>query len=399
MTDLFRPLDPEFRRDPYPVYARMRREAPVHPVSLAGHRLWVVTRYRDVAAVLDDADHRVRPLGLECPPLLAGTTAGRLWAGLMVNSDPPDHLRLRKLAAKALTPRAVTELEPRIHEIVDGLISSIEKRGGGDLVEDFAFRLPLGVITEMLGVPADDARLFREWTPGFFRVFLPESSTPDELRECERSSQSYWDYFERLIDERKRRPGEDLLSRLIAAEDGGDRLARHELVATALSLLTGGFDTTMSLVSNGLWMLLTHPSDLARLQRDPAAVEPAIEEFLRLEPPVQSTQRILAHPVTLSGVEIPEGEQAWLVLASATRDPDAFFDAERIDVARAPNPHLAFGGGRHFCIGAHLGRLEGRIAIRAATLRLPTMRPLVESIEYRPNFLFRVPESVPVSLH
>jgi cytochrome P450 len=314
--------------------------------------------------------------------------------------DPPDHTRLRAIVNKAFTPRVVENLRPRVRQIVDDLLDAAEKRGAMDVIEDVAYPLPVNVICEMMGVPAEDNVTFRAWSAEVARSLDPEDVIPQDVREKrERVFDQFRNYFSNLIEQKRARPGDDLLTALIQAEDAGDRLTHDELLATCILLLIAGHETTVNLVGNGMLALLRHPDQFALLRSDPSLIKTAIEELLRFDPPVQFTSRIALEEMTLEGgAHLDKYQQAVILLAAANRDPAQFSDPDRLDITREDNRHLAFGLGIHFCLGAPLARVEGQIAIGEMVRRFPNMRLAVEQPPYKEQITLRGLAELPVDL-
>ena len=391
----FNPMDPEFLADPYPTYHRLRDEDPVHHSPLD---FWVLTRYEDVAAVLRDPRFIKEPLvsmvaarfGVTVPP----------GVGLsMLDRDPPDHTRLRSLVSKAFTPRVVEGLRPRIQKMVDDLITRAEAVGTMDLIEEFAYPIPVNVICEMLGVPVEDHERFKGWSldiaRGLDSVWLPpESEIP---KRSGAARHAIGDYMRGLIAERRASPRGDLLSALIAAEEAGDKLSEDELSATCILLLIAGHETTVNLIGNGTLALLRHPEELRRLRETPGLITSAVEELLRYDGPVQRTARITSTEVTIGGRTIPRGEMVMPFIGAADRDPAQFPDPDRLDLGRADNRHIAFGWGIHFCLGAPLARVEGQIAIDTLVRRLPRLALVGDEPEHRQSLTLRGLTALPVT--
>jgi cytochrome P450 len=281
----------------------------------------------------------------------------------MLVSDPPDHTRLRALVQKAFTPRMIEQLRPRIIAIVDELLNRIAQRGGQfDLIEDLAYPLPVVVIAELLGVPAEDRATFHDWSADLAASLDPLVSS--ELAErAMRSRDALHAYFRTIIAERRRAPRADLISALVAVEERGDNLSEPELVVMCTLLLIAGHETTVNLIGNGVLALLQHPDELARLRAAPELIGSAVEELLRFDAPVQLTGRVTTAALTIGGQAIGAGDWVLPLFGAANRDPAQFAEPERLDITRSPNPHIGFGRGVHFCLGAPLARLEGQIAI------------------------------------
>jgi cytochrome P450 len=395
MADVhFNPMDPEFLADPYPTYHRLRADDPVHHSPLG---FWVLTRYDDVVAALRDPR-----LAKEA---IAGFVAARFGAPVpamgqsMLDRDPPDHTRLRGLVSKAFTPRVVEGLRPHIQQIVDGLLDRVEGAGGMDLIEEFAYPLPVTVICEMLGVPVADHDRFKGWSLDVARsldsLLVPPDSDVPQRGLAARHALA--EYFRALIAERRAAPRPDMLSALIAAEESGDTLSEQELLATCILLLIAGHETTVNLLGNGTLALLRHPSEMRRLRDNPGLIGSAVEELLRYDGPVQRTARIPSEDVTIGGRTIPKGDMVMPFIGAADRDPAHFPDPDRLDIGRTDNRHIAFGWGIHFCLGAPLARIEGQIAIGTLLKRLPKLALATEAPEFRQSLTLRGLKSLPVT--
>lgn len=392
---LFNPMDPEFVADPYPMYHRLRAEDPVHHSPLG---FWVLTRYPDVMAMLRDPRLIKEPIaafvaarfGMAVPPGLGLS---------MLDRDPPDHTRLRGLVSKAFTPRALERLRPGIQQIVEELLNEVQARGSMDLVEEFAYPLPVRVICEMLGVPVKDHERFKAWgldiARGLDAIMLPPDSEVGQRSVSGRRALA--DYFRELIAERRAAPRDDMLSALIAAEEAGDKLNEEELLATCILLLVAGHETTVNLIGNGTLALLRHPDQLRKLRERPGLIGTAVEELLRFDGPVQRTARIPSEDITIGGQTIPKGEMVMPFLGAADRDPTQFSDPDRLDITRADNRHIAFGMGIHFCLGAPLARLEGQIAINTLLARLPKLALATDRPQFRQSLTLRGLQALPLS--
>jgi cytochrome P450 len=383
----FNPMDPEFLADPYPAYHRLRAEDPVHQSPLG---FWVLTRYDDVVATLRDPRCVKEPLAV----LVAARFGVAVPPGVglsMLDRDPPDHTRLRSLVSKAFTPRVVEGLRPRIQQIVDRLISRAEAVGSMDLIEEFAYPIPVNVICELLGVPVEDHDQFKGWSldiaRGLDSVLLPPDS--EVPRRSGAARHAMGDYFRRLIAERRASPRSDLLSALIAAEEAGQKLNEEELLATCILLLIAGHETTVNLIGNGTLALLRHPGELRRLRETPGLIVNAVEELLRYDGPVQRTARVPSTDITIGGRTIGKGEMVMPFIGAADRDPSQFPDPDRLDLGRTDNRHIAFGWGIHFCLGAPLARVEGQIAIDTLVRRLPKLELVSHEPEYRQSLTLR----------
>jgi cytochrome P450 len=390
----FNPMDPEFLADPYPTYHRLRAEDPVHHSPLG---FWVLTRYEDVSAVLRDPRFIKEPLAA----LVAARFGVEVPRGVglsMLDRDPPDHTRLRSLVGTAFTPRVVEGLRPRIQQIVDGLITHAQAVGSMDVIEEFAYPIPVNVICELLGVPVADHERFKGWSldiaRGLDSIYLPADS--EVPRRSAASRHAISDYFRDLIARRRAAPRGDLLSALIAAEEAGDKLNEEELLATCILILIAGHETTVNLIGNGVLALLRNPDELRRLRATPGLITSAVEELLRYDGPVQRTARVASAEATIGGRTIARGEMVMPFIGAADRDPAQFPDPDRLDLTRGDNRHIAFGWGIHFCLGAPLARLEGQIAIDALVRRLPRLELVDDKAEYRQSLTLRGLKTLPV---
>jgi cytochrome P450 len=393
------PADAAYLDDPYPHYRALRES---HPISLTPDGVWRLTRYEDCLRML-----RLSGAGMRrTDGTLPGETpdeAARATGQFMLLTDPPKHTRLRKLVSKAFTPRAIESWRPRIEAVTDELLDRVEKSGKLDLVADLALPVPATLICEMLGVPVADRDTFTEWTADATHgLALRRGNAPPELvARVEKARNGLAAYFNRLIQERRGQDGDDLLGTLIAAEEAGDRLGPEELLVQSIGLLIAGFETTIGLIGNGLTTLIRNPDQLDRLRAEPELIVSAVEECLRYSGPITWTVRILHESADFGGYTLDANEEVAVGLAASNRDPAHFDDPERFDVARyaadpAPPAHLSFGGGAHLCLGAHLARLESRIAIGRLVARFSDFELLEPKTRWGRS-LFRVPARVPVS--
>lgn len=387
--------------DPYAVWARLRRDAPVVRVKrpFVGDTYYA-TRYEDVLAVLRDDErfaHEPRNAGRRASWLERRLNMSL--ADTMIMRDGADHRRLRGLVHKAFTPARVEALNARVAQLVGQLLDRMQASGGPvDLISGLALPLPITVICDLMGIPEEDRASFRRWAGGL--VDAEGQGALGLLRIMSRVS-SLFRYFRRLIARRRAQRGDDLLSAMIAAEEDGQRLSADELVASTFLLVFAGHETTVNLIGSGTLALLDHPEQLERLRRDPSLIDSALEELLRYTNPVQvPAPRYARQAVQLSGVTIPRGGPVVAALASANRDERQFPDPDRLDLERSPNKHLAFGFGAHYCVGAPLARLEARIAFLALLERFPDLRLAVprEKVRWRQSMSLRGLESLPLAL-
>ena len=395
---LFDPLAPQTLSDPYPIYARLRAEAEVQKTD-AG--IWLVLGYDPAVQILRDhdrfsVDHRNRHDTPELIEKLGPTAADRGMENIMLFKDPPDHTRLRGLVNKAFTPRIVGAMRARIEEIANALIDEVTERGEMDVIEDFAYPLPVTVIAEMLGIPEADRNDFKRWSRQVAPILDPIISEEVFFKVAE-AGLALAAYFDELVAKRRTDPREDLITELIRAEDEGDRLTLEELRATLILLLVAGHETTMNLIGNGLLALLRNPVEADRLSADPSLAKTATDELLRYDGSVHLTARTAIQDVEIAGEHISKGEMAIVLLGAANRDPAQFVDPDRLDVGRDPNRHLAFSAGGHFCVGATLARGEGQIAFETLLQRLPGLKLVDHDPPYRATITLRGLEALPVA--
>jgi hypothetical protein len=366
MTLAFNPYDPALHQDPYPVYRRLRDEFPVHHNPEL--RFWTLSRYDDVLEALQAPDRFISGKGVA----VGVPDGGEEYTGvpLLITTDRPRHTQLRALVSRAFTPRRVAQLEPRIRAIARSLLDDVADRREFDLVEGFSGPLPTIVIAEMLGVPASDQKWFKEKSVAVAQ-FDPTAPRGDLDRG---PAIELGTYLAEVLEQRRREPRDDLLSALLAAEIDGEQLSSPELIGFAFLLLVAGNETTTNLISNAAILLDRHRDQRQLLLEEPTRIPTAIEEFLRFDSPVQGLARTTTAPVSLHGVTIPEGSRVLLLFGAANHDERRIADPESFDVRRDPNPHLAFGFGAHFCLGANLARLEARVAFEELLARLPDYR-------------------------
>jgi len=405
--DAFDFTRPEFRRDPYSTYQRLREAAPLHCIEGGSFRFWVLTRHADVIAVLRDPRTSVDRAFQPKPPAVAAAVdpsalhplarAMRAMSRIMLFRDPPDHTRLRGLVNKAFTPRMVEALRPRIEALVGQLLEPLRDGGRFDLVRDLAEPLPILVIAELLGLPVEDRKELKRWSDDL-AVMLDGSIAMQHMGRAVQSASEVIAYLRDHLDERRAAPREDLLSAMLAATERDESLVDDEILGTALLVMGAGHETTTNLIGNGVLALLRSPGEWQRLRGEPALAGSAVEELLRFDSPVQATSRIFIEPVEIHGRSIPAREEVGLLLGAANRDPEAFAAPDRLDIGRADNRHVSFGFGIHFCLGAGLARLEAQLAIGALAARLPRLELACDEAElaWRPGWLLRGLESLPI---
>lgn len=372
----------EYRDNPYPILNRVREEHPIHKSPEGDFQLF---RYADVVRLLKDTKVGMRTTDGR----LLGVDESLLPRRFMLQQDPPNHGRLRRLVSKGFTPPAIERLRTHVQALVNELLDRVEGRGGMDLIADLARPLPSTVICQMIGVPLQDRELFTDWTAQVTHLLATRALTPTQLEKSLTAAGKLNTYFTALIAERKLKPGDDLLSTLIRAEEAGDRLSPEELIIQAVGLLIAGFETTIGLIGNGVRALLMHPDELAKLRARPELVANAVEECLRFDGPIPGTRRVVHEDVVFGGEQIPKNTPVFVSIAAAHRDPRVFSEPDRFLLGRDQSAHLAFGGGIHFCLGAHLARLEAQIAIGTLLSRFPELSLETEAITWGDS-LFRV---------
>jgi cytochrome P450 len=386
------------RANPHPVYAKMREEDPVHLVSgpVTGNNFWFITRYEDCVTALKDG-RLGKEFRKKLPPEIVAHFGEPEPVFEMMNRnmlfvDPPDHTRLRGLVHKAFTPRMIENLRPRIQKITDDLLEEMGSSGETDLINSFAYPLPIIVIAELLGVPVSERDQFREWT----RILLFGQSMDD----INLAGLQFVMYFHEMFDNRRANPKEDLISGLVAVEEGGQKLDGEELMSMVFLLLVAGHETTVNLIGNGTLALLQHRDQFDKLRNEPSLIKNAIEEMLRYNGPIEvATNRWAFEDVELSGKCIPLGDMVMASLVSANRDPSVFHNPDVFDISREEaHKHLGFGNGIHYCLGAPLARMEGAIAINALVQRFPNLDLAVpaETLEWNDSILLHGMKAMPV---
>ncbi|MFG1998709.1 cytochrome P450 [Spirillospora sp. NPDC048911] len=398
MSDVaYDPWSPGFVADPYPAFERLRAEEPVFFHEPTGQ--WVITRYADVSGLLRD-----RRLGRTYLHVGGHEEFGRepeaeflrpFWdlvrAG-MLDVEPPTHTRLRRLVSKAFTARMVEGLRPMVRGLAEELAGAFVAKGGGDLLAEVAEPLPVNVIAEMLGVPAADRHLLRPWSADICGMYELNPSE-DAQRTAVRAAVEFSGYLRELARDRKANPRDDLISALAQVVDEGDRLTEDELIGTCVLLLNAGHEATVNTTGNGWWSLFRNPGELARIRADRSLIPTAVEELMRYDTSAPMFERWVLEDIQVAGVDIPRGSEVALQFASANRDPEVFAEPGRFDAGRDPNPHITFGLGIHYCLGAPLARIELNESY-GALLRLAPDLKLVTEPEWKPGFVLRGLESL-----
>src|SRR2546423_1574597 len=396
---LFDPLSPEFIRDPYPHYERLRTTDPMH---LTPFGAFVASRHAEASLVLRDrrfGKDFVERTSRRYGPKILEEPVFRSMSHWMLQQDPPDHTRLRGLVVKAFTARRVEDMRPRIQQVVDQTLDRIAGQGRMDLIEDFAFRLPVTIICDMLG-PEEHREVFYTSSRDGGRLLDPVPLSPAEIQQANAANLTAQMYFQQLFELRRKNPGEDLTTQLVQAEEDGSKLSNEELTANIILLFGAGHETTVNLIGNGLLALHRNPDQLALLKANPELISNAIEEFLRYDSSVQLTGRVALEDIDdLGGKKIPKGESVLCLLGSANRDPAVYPDRpEQLDITRPKIRPLSFGGGIHLCLGAQLARIEAEVAIATLLGRLPDLRlGNAENPEWRPTFVLRGLKNLPAS--
>ncbi|MCX4512268.1 cytochrome P450 [Streptomyces sp. NBC_01619] len=389
---VFAPWSPAFVADPYPAYADLRARGRVHWFEPT--RQWLVPHHADVSALLRDRRlgrtylHRFshEEFG-RTPPPAAHEPFHTLNDNGLLDLEAPDHTRIRRLVTKAFTPRTVQELEPTVRRLAAGLVGKLVGNGGGDLLAEVAEPLPVAVIAEMLGIPEADREPLRPWSADICGMYELNPSEETAARAV-RASLEFSAYLRELIAERRKEPGQDLISALIAAYDEGDRLSEQEMVSTCVLLLNAGHEATVNTTANGWWTLFRHPEQLAALRADPALLPTAVEELMRYDTPLQLFERWVLDDIEIGGTVVPRGSEVALLFGSANRDPARFARPDELDLARPDNPHITFGAGIHYCLGAPLARVELAAVFGELLRQAPSMR-LASEPQWGPGFVIR----------
>ncbi len=387
---LFNPLSPEFIRDPYPTYHRLRAAAPVHRSPLG---IVLASRHADCALVMRDGRFGkdfVGRMQRRNGPTVMEEPVYRSMQHWMLQQDPPDHTRLRGLVVRAFTARRMEAMRPRIQAIVDATLDRMEPQGHADLIADFAFRLPVIVICEMLGIPEEDHAMFFSSARDGGRLLDPVPLTRAEIDHANAGHLASAAYFSQLFEQRRRKPADDLISHLVQAEEHGSKLTTEELTANIILLFGAGHETTVNLIGNGVLALHRNPDQLALLRSEPQRTANAVEELLRYDSSVQATGRTALEDVELGGLHVSKGESVLCLLGAANRDPDLYPEPDTLDITRKNIRPFSFGGGIHHCLGAQLARLEAEVAIATLLRRLPALTlDDMDTPEWRPTFVLR----------
>ena len=387
--------DPDVIADPYPLLSELRETAPVHKLGFAD--FWILTRFEDCRAALRDQRLGNPEPGDDMPALIVGSFRDPDGPRSLLSLNPPDHTRIRSLVSRAFTPRRVERLRPAVEAMTRELLDPVAEARQCDLIEALAFPLPANVISELVGVPATDRDWLRPLVSDLAATLEPNRQ-PEETKQAAASGAKIQEYLHDLIDRRRAEPRDDLLSGLIEASDGADRLTQQEVASTVSLIYGAGFETTMNLIGNMVHTLMRHPDQLARLRADRSLVPTAVDEVLRFEPPVQLDGRYVRADAEIGGHAVPRGHAVLTLLGAANRDPAAVEDPDRFDVGRHEVPMLSFGSGIHYCLGAALARLEGQVVLEALLDRFGTWAPLVDNPPWKRRLTLRGLASLPVAL-
>jgi hypothetical protein len=388
------PFGLEWRQAPWPLYRRFQDESPVHRFPQGG---WLLTRFEDCSEVLRDRRFGSDPSNLNETgrAAIGANDVYQPGSSVLLFIDPPDHTRIRSLVSKAFTPKVVSRLRPWLEGLVDRLLDARVEQGELEVLADLGYPLPAEVICQLLDVPLRDRDQFRDWSAAASRL-LDGNLEPAAQEAGVLATMQLFGYFAELLEDRRRHPGDDLLSGLVAAEEEGDRLTPEELLTTVVTLFVAGYETTMNLIGNGTLALLDHPGQLAALQADPSLARPATEEALRYEGPAQLVPRVALEPLRVGEAEVEAGDSVVVGIAAANRDPRRFADPDRFDLHRADAGHLAFSLGPHHCLGAALARLEAEVAFAAMARRLPQLELAGDRPRFRAHAILRGLEALPV---
>lgn len=392
-------LAPEVIADPYHYFGKLRETDPVHWSERWGG--WILTRYDDVVKVYKDprvSSDRVSYMSKKLCPAERETLAPSLsiLANWIVLADPPKHTRLRSLVSKAFGLRQIEQLRPRVRVLVDELLDPIVACGDFDLIADFAYPLPVTVIAELIGVPHTDNDLLNRWSKEIALVIISALDVDDRRSRTQQALVEFSEYLREVVERRRVEPGDDVISTLIAAKEGGGLLSDDEIIATCSMILFAGHETTTNLIANGVLALLQNPEQLTKLRRDPSLIPSAVEECLRYDCPAKAITRIAGEDLEVGGKRIQQGQRMLLVQGVANRDPEAFSEPDRFDISRDPNPHLAFAKGPHFCLGAPLARLEMQVVLERLFQRAPALRLTTDALEWQAAIVIRALKSLPL---
>ncbi|WP_078428061.1 cytochrome P450 [Alkalihalobacterium alkalinitrilicum] len=391
-------LAPEVVKNPYPYFHLLRTEDPVYWSDKWDG--WILTRYHDINEALLNpglTSQRIRPSkSMSKEKVLDMVSTFEILSKWMVFNDPPNHTRIRMLVNKAFTPKAVEEMRPFMYEVTDYLLDQVESAKKMDVIRDYAFVLPILVISKMLGLPDEDRGLLKQWSDDLLLLVFGAVKDSDRHERAQKGMQQMASYLGDVVNDRLKNPKDDLISSLVNAKEKGDALSKDEIIATCTLLVFGGHETTTNLIANGLLSLISNPEQLKLLKNNPSLIDTAIEELLRYDGPSKAIMRVAKKDVVINGKRIKEGQRLLLMQIAANRDPEVFDNEDELDITRKPNHHLGFGKGIHYCLGAPLARLEASVAINQVLKRFPTIRLETNDVEWQPIIISRALKSLPV---
>ena len=394
----------EFLQDPYPTYARLHEEGPLHFLDVGSKwGVWSIVSHAECSSIAKDPRLSAKRAQQLITLLPVNRQAefkelARMFSLWMIFMDPPEHTRLRKLLNKGFSPAAIEGLRPQVEAIVDRMLTPLKPGSEVDLLSEFAYPMPVRIILEMLGIPQELSETFGEWSHAIAVFRGSPNRTVEHAQAAQDALIGLTDFFRKTVAERRRNKGNDLISLLIDIEEEGEVLTEEELYAQCIALLFAGHETTRNLIGNGMYTLLKHPQETAELRENPDMIRTTVEEILRLESPVQMTARVLKDEMEVCGQRIPKGWTILCMLGAANRDPKQFKDPNQVNLKRLNNQHLAFSAGPHFCIGSQLARLEGQVALMNMVRRFPKMKLTGPKPEWASTFGLRGLKSLQVTL-
>jgi cytochrome P450 len=395
---IFDPLNPGAYADRQSVFERLRNDAPLHTVEIGDQQIRLLSRHADVARIISDPTTVMNPPGQDTPIAYGKGPAADLWRNAVSMMDPPRHACARRAVSRPFTHRNVEQFREMVNDVVATVFSGTDFRNT-DVVHDVAMQIPMRVICKLLGIPTEDWSKLQSWTNDFLRIFLPDASAPETLARTQQASQNFIDYFGEMIDQRLDKPRDDLTSEFAAAMDTAGGISRAGLIGALRGLLTAGFETTAATISAGFYAFAKQPEQFKQLREQPELIPGAVEELLRWETPVQVVVRYLGEDTQLHASVLPAGEQIWLLTGAANRDPRKYDEPSLLDVKREVGEHFSFGGGRHFCLGAYLARLELQILLQQLVTQCASVELRCDEIQRRDNLQFPSIKSLPVVLH
>ncbi len=395
---IFDPLTPGAYTDRQRVFESLRNDAPLYQVEVGGQQIRLLSRHADVARIINDPTTMMNPPGQDTPPTYGRGPAAVLWRNAISMMDPPRHTCSRRAISRPFTNRNIDQFRELIDDIVAVVLAETDFENT-DVVHDVGLKIPMRVICRLLGIPTADWPQLQSWTKDFLHIFLPETASPEIVERTQQASRNFINYFAEMIDQRLENPCDDLTSEFTAAMNSADGLNKAGLIGALRGLLTAGFETTAATISAGFYAFATQPEQYQRLREQPELISGAIEELLRWETPVQVIIRYIGKDTILHGTVLPAGTQVWLLTGAANHDPRKYDQPSRVDVSREISEHFSFGGGRHFCLGAYLARLELKILLQQLVKQCKSVELRCDNIKRRENLQFPSIESLPAVLH